>query len=55
MMPKRTRVTQSKISPSFWFVQEVCRVKTERRMCVMDDFGFLATVNRDRLKEVLSA
>lgn len=54
-MKSRIQLTQSKISPSFWFVQEVCRVKTSHRMCVMDDHGFLVAVDREQLKEIIRA
>lgn len=49
-MPSRIAVSQSKVGSSFWFVQEVSRVKVTHHLCIMDDFGHLVPVSHYALR-----
>ena len=50
-MPSRITITQSIVGSSFWFMQDVSRVKVDHRLCIMDDFGYLVQVSHCTLKE----
>lgn len=49
-MPSRATMTQSRYGSSFWFVQEVSRVKTDHHLCIMDDFGVLVPISHYALR-----